>query len=89
MRLYLIGYDLHYNDKDYTSLEGAIQNLGHSLHCLDSTWVLKSHFNATEICIFLEPYLEPDDNLLVVGVSDERECIGFDDTFKSWLKSNS
>ncbi len=46
-------------EKEYIGLEETIQDLGDSLHCLDSTWIVTTTFNARPIRDRLKYYLSP------------------------------
>jgi hypothetical protein len=89
MASFLIGYDLNKTGKDYAGLIEAIKRLGSNWwHCLDSTWIIKHAGPTTVIRDALTPYIDANDELLVVGLTGEGAWRGFDDECSGWLKNN-
>ncbi len=72
MRAYLISYDLLNPGQDYKSLHEAIRNLDQTVwHGLESVWVLKSSYSASQIRDYLSQFLDFNDRLLVIAASPE------------------
>lgn len=88
MASYLIGYDLNKNGQDYTALIEAIKGLGSWWHCLDSTWIVKHDGPSTVIRDALKPYIDSNDELLVVKLTGEGAWMGFKTECSTWLKEN-
>lgn len=88
MATYLIGYDLNSPGQDYKDLFDAIKNLGTWWHHLDSTWIIKHDGPAKTIRDALKPYLDSNDELLVVKLSGAGAWAGFNDRGSRWLRSN-
>lgn len=88
MGTYLITYDLHKPGQSYNKLYEAIKKLGSWWHCLDSNWIVTTNLNAVKIRDSLIPYLDPNDDLLVVHLSGEGAWRGFSDECSNWLKNN-
>ena len=85
MATHLIGYDLNH-DKNYDDLTAAIKRLGSWWHHLDSTWIVRSNLTAKQVRDTLKPYLDADDELLVVDVSGRaRAWHGFNKRGSDWL----
>lgn len=86
----LIGYDLNKNDADYAELIDAIKELGSAWwHHLDSTWLVKTDLSATAVRDALKPYLDSNDEMLVIDVTgDWHAWIGFNAKGSAWLKEN-
>ncbi len=88
MSAYLISYDLHRPEQDYDDLYDAIKGLGTWWHHLDSTWIVKHPGPSVAIRDELKPYLDANDELLVVELTGEGAWTGFNDPGSSWLKNN-
>ena len=87
MSTFCIGYDLNGTGKDYSDLIDAIKALGPWWHHLDSTWLVKSPLTATAIRDKLKPFLDIDDELLVMDATgDARAWTGFKKSGSDWLK---
>lgn len=85
---YLISYDLNAPGKKYTELYEAIKGLGNWWHYLDSTWIVTHPGPASVIRDRLRPYLDHNDELLVVQCSGEAAWSGFESSGGQWLKNN-
>lgn len=89
MKTYLIGYDLNKAGKNYTDLIEKIKTLSATRwHCLDSTWIIKTNSSASAIRDTLKPYIDSDDELLVVHLSGEGAWVGFSKDCSEWLRNN-
>ncbi|BAU47359.1 SinR [Sulfurifustis variabilis] len=88
MATFVISYDLNKPGQDYSSLFEAIKNLGNWWHCLDSTWVVVSNLNASQIRDALKARMDASDALLVVQSANIGAWHGFKDNCASWLKNN-
>jgi hypothetical protein len=89
MANYIVGYDLNRPGQNYPELFEAIKKLGTNWwHCLDSTWIVVTTKNATQIRDQLSPHIDRTDELLVAGLSNEAAWVGFDAECSNWLKSN-
>lgn len=64
----IISYDLR-NQRDYTRLFNAIQELGNAFPILDSVWYVKTTNTAVQCKQYLENYLDLDDSLVVFDCS--------------------
>ncbi|HEY0889513.1 MAG TPA: CRISPR-associated protein Cas2 [Nocardioides sp.] len=83
----LIAYDLNAPGQNYDDLIEAIKGLGAWWHHLDSTWLVKSDLNTSDIRDRLAKHLDSGDELLVVNVTgDPRSWRGFNDRGSKWLK---
>ena len=89
MKTYLIGYDLNKSGQDYKELIDKIKStFTYWWHHLDSTWIVKSNLTAVQIRDLLIPYIDSNDELLVVSLTGESAWEGFNDAGSKWLKSN-
>lgn len=86
----LFGYDLNRPGKDYTTLIDAIQNTFPTYwHCLDSTWIVKTDWTPVQVRDWLEPRMDPNDELFVVDISGKASAwSGFTGDCQDWLKNN-
>ena len=85
----LIGYDLNRQGQDYNTLINKIKGLGAWWHCLDSTWIVKGNFTAVQVRDALTPFVDRNDELLVVDITGGAAAwAGFDTNCSSWLKNN-
>lgn len=93
MTTYLIGYDLNKEGVAYTTANKALCDAIQRLfvtwwHHLDSTWIVVTNLSASQIRDQLQPYLDADDELLVLKSGGEGAWAGFNTSGSGWLKSN-
>lgn len=89
MNTYLICYDLNRPGKDYPKLIDKIKAIGSNWwHYLDSTWIVRSEMTATAIRDALKPYIDANDELLVIKSGKEAAWTGFDERGSNWLREN-
>lgn len=88
MATHLIGYDLNKAGKNYDGLKDEIKKLGAWWHHLDSTWIVKSDLTVSQIRDKLSPYIDSDDELLVVTLTGAGAWKGFNTQGSDWLKKN-
>lgn len=67
--IYSINYDLKRPGQDYDGLYEAIKKLGAWWHHLDSTWLVDTSLNASQIWARLDPHVDANDSVLVIGVT--------------------
>jgi hypothetical protein len=66
----LVGYDLNSPGQDYENLIERLKAVGSNWwHHLDSTWLIKTTMSPKELREDLKPYVDADDELLVVDVT--------------------
>lgn len=86
---YLIGYDLNKSGQDYSLLIEKIKEIANGYwHHLDSTWIIKHSGTATTIRDALAPYIDSNDELLVVKLTREAAWKGFNTRGSEWIKTN-
>lgn len=91
MRTMLIGYDLNKKGQDYDGLIDKIKKIAGDTwwHGLDSTWLLRTTKNAETLRDELLPYIDTNDELLVIDITgDEKAWYGFNKACSDWLKVN-
>lgn len=67
--IYAIDYDLKRPGQNYEALHEAIKSFGAWWHYLDSTWMVDTSLNAAGVWKKLEPHVDGNDYLLVIGVT--------------------
>lgn len=88
MNKYLITYDLKNKSiKNYESLYSAIKNTGPWWHYLDSTWIVKSNFTATQIWNQLGQHLLRNDFILVIKIDTSDKWGWLPQDAWNWLDS--
>ncbi|MEQ1156603.1 hypothetical protein [Acinetobacter sp. BMW17] len=86
---YLIGYDLNKSGQDYSLLIEKIKEIANGYwHHLDSTWIIKHPGTATDIRDVLAPFIDSNDELLVVKLAREAAWKGFNARGSEWIKTN-
>lgn len=88
MKTYLIGYDLIKTGQDYNSLIEEIKKFGTWCHGLDSTWIVKTNLEASQIYDRLYLKIDNNDKLIVIRLKREAAWIGFNKQCSDWLKEN-
>ena len=69
--IYAVNYDLKEPDRNYKALHNAIKSCGKFWHYLDSTWLVDTDLDANEIWEQLEPHVDKNDRVLVIGVTQD------------------
>ncbi|WP_426238413.1 hypothetical protein [Pararhizobium sp. DWP1-1-3] len=86
MKTYMIGYDLNKSGKNYSELIAEIKKIANGFwHHLDSTWLVNSDLEASQIIHRLIPAIDGDDEILVMAVADDWASFGFKDSGNEWL----
>jgi hypothetical protein len=84
----LIGYDLHRPGRNYESLIAAIKESGTWWHQLDSTWIVRTHRDASQMRDYLKAHIDANDSLLVIDVTND-DWAGFMTTEAGdWLRQH-
>lgn len=89
MAVYLISYDLNKSGKDYAGLIAKIKEIAGNYwwHHLDSTWLIKHAGGSSVIRDALAPYIDNNDELLVVKCAQgDAAWKGFNTDGSKWLK---
>lgn len=93
MTAFIIGFDLNkegaaYQEANKALSEAIKEHFPTYWHHLDSTWVVVSNFSAKEIRDLLAPYVDSNDELLVVQSAGVGAWKGFNDRGSSWLNTH-
>lgn len=93
MATYLIGYDLNKEGAEYTAANKRLRDkLGAMFPTywrnLDSTWIVVTDMTAVQIRDALRPFIDADDELLVLKSGREAAWTGFSQSASDWLKNN-
>lgn len=87
MALYIISYDLGKPNRDYDGLFEELKKFDNWWHYLESTWIIKTLDEPNKIFDKLKPYLDDDDNLLVMETG--KKSYGWLPTKAwDWIKKN-
>ncbi len=78
--IHLITYDLKRPGQEYAAMCKAITECGSWWHYLDSTWLVHSALNATQIWNHIAPHVDPNDRVLVIGVTAD---------YQGWLTKDA
>lgn len=78
--VYLITYDLNKPRQNYAGLYEAIKELGAWWHYLDSTWIVDTSLNSSQIYDRIHPTMDSNDYLLIIRVTRD---------YKGWLKQEA
>lgn len=78
---YIIAYDLHEPDKNYQGVEAQIESLQDQFRILESTWLVKTKLDSTEILKRLSTALDDNDRVFIAKI-DLVSCDG-------WLPQNA
>ena len=71
--IYAINYDLKKPGQNYSGLYEAIKSCGAWWHFLESTWLVDTSLDAKGIWESLEPNVDRNDSVLVIGVTKEHQ----------------
>ena len=93
MATYLIIYDINKEGAAYQAANKALIDKIKSLfstwwHHLDSTWIVVTDWSAAQIRDALQPYVDTNDELLVVKSGTESAWTGFNNKGSAWLHSH-
>lgn len=73
---YLITYDLNRTGQDYDNVIQAIKNASDGRWCTywKSSFLIRSNYQtADEVCYIIQKYLDKNDRLLVIEVTNNKE----------------
>lgn len=87
MNKYLITYDLKNKIRNYDSLYLAIRSLGPWWHYLDSTWIIKTNMNSTQIWNYLASHITTMDRLLIIKIDSSDKWGWLPQDAWNWLNS--
>ncbi|MBV6867268.1 hypothetical protein [Xanthomonas euvesicatoria] len=90
MAIYMIGYDLNRQGQNYSGLIAKIKEISDGYwHHLDSTWLIGHPGSASVIRDALKPFLDSNDELLVVKLAQgDAAWIGFNTDGSTWLNNS-
>jgi hypothetical protein len=85
----MVGYDLNRPGQEYAELIEKLKSYPKWWHYLDSTWLIKANLTHIQLRDQLTPYLDTNDELLVIDVSgDAAAWRGFSHDASQWIKDN-
>ncbi len=87
-KVYSISYDLRQPGRNYQNLYDAIKGLdGSCQHPIESNWFIKSDLNEQSVYDSLRPYIDDNDMLFVVEISDSDRQGWMPRSFWDWIKN--
>jgi hypothetical protein len=87
MAIFMVGYD-PVGSNDYTRIEEGIEQFPAWGRVLTSQWLVEFTGAAHEAAAYLERYIDPDDRLLVIEVTNNgawERLILPDDVTREWM----
>jgi len=87
MNKYLITYDLKNKSRNYDSLYLAIKSLGPWWHYLESTWIVKTNLNSSQIWNNLGAHITTMDYLLITKIDSADKWGWLPQDAWNWLNS--
>ena len=88
MNTLLVSYDLYKPGQGYQVLYETLKSFGTWWHCLDSVWIVRTSYSATQVRDQLAHHIDNNDRLLVVSLTGQSGWSGFDPKCSTWLKEN-
>lgn len=85
MKVYQITYDLR-KQRNYEALYERLKSYGTYCRALESTWLISTNQNATQIRDYLSEVVDGDDGLLVTRLQGEAAWRGLGEQKNSWIK---
>lgn len=86
---YIIAYDLHEPDKNYQGVEAQIESLPDRFRILESTWLVKTKLDSTEILKRLSTALDDNDRVFIAKI-DLPSCDGWlPSDARAWLEKKT
>lgn len=86
---YIIAYDLHEPDKNYQGVEAQIESLQDQFRILESTWLVKTKLDSTEILKRLSTTLDESDHIFIAKI-DLHSCDGWlPSDARAWLEKKT
>lgn len=88
MRTYCISYDLRKPGRNYDDLYTAIKGCGAWCHCLESIWLVRTTYSASQIRDLIWSTMDANDSIVVFQATAPGAWHGLSDQISDWLKSN-
>ena len=85
MTVYCVCYDL-VKDRDYTKVIEQVKSYNYYAHAQGSVWFIKSSKSASDLRDELKPFLDSDDNLLIIRVILPWASSNLPQKINDWLK---
>lgn len=83
--LYVVSYDLRKPGKDYKGLWDELKNSPRWWHYLESTWLIATSENATQVHKRLRSHLDTGDNILIIQAGNNIQGWLPEEAWK-WIK---
>ena len=86
---YIIAYDLHEPDKNYQGVEAQIESLPDRFRILESTWLVKTKLDSSDILKRLSTALDDNDRVFIAKI-DLGSCDGWlSSDARAWLEKKT
>lgn len=82
---YIIAYDLHKPEKSYPKLEAKMALFRDRFRILESTWLVKTKRDSTEIFKFLDSALDDNDHIFIVEINLSERAGQLPRAARTWL----
>lgn len=83
----MISYNLRKSGRNYDDLQREIMKLGVWWQSLEAVWLVESERTCEDIAAHLKQFIEPTDDLLVLGLDGKWSSHGLTDQCNNWLTS--
>ena len=88
MKPIMIIYDLNRPGQNYSDLHRKIKSLGAWCHPLESTWVVKTNYTTVQARDLLLPFIDNNDELLVVDLKGNGAWTGLSTECSELLRNH-
>lgn len=82
---YIIAYDLHEPEKNYLELEAKLALIPDRFQILESTWLVKTKYDSTEIFKLLGSALDDNDHIFIVEINLSERAGQLPRAARTWL----
>lgn len=86
---YIIAYDLHEPEKNYLELEAKLALIPDRFQILESTWLVKTKYDSTEIFKLLGSALDDNDHIFIVEINLSERAGQLPRAARTWLLQNT
>lgn len=86
--IYCVSYDLRQPDRNYEDLVTGLKSFGTWWHQSGSVWLIVSSKKASDIREYLKQFIDENDKLFVIRVTNNWAGYGFSHREYNWLREN-
>ena len=88
MSTFIITYDLRAPGRNYNNLYERIKSYSNLAHITESSWVIKTESNSSEVRDYLSGALDDNDDIFVGTLTSPAAWIGLSKRLSDWLKQH-